>query len=173
VDEARVALLRLLMRRITSVRLEAPMPGLDESYDNPAYLAGRIFAVLESVQRAAYPRDDAPNTTFFHRYFSGAVTNPAIAVTQGLQLFPAWLKKIEGRAGTRGPKSPGMAASFALRSRLTNLHDRYEAASNGVPRRMDIEQQGAFVLGYFHQSAHDQQAARDARTAKAEVDAEA
>jgi CRISPR-associated protein Csd1 len=163
-DEPRAALLRLLLTRIPSAPLEAPMPGLDESYNHPAYLAGRLFAVIESIQRRAYPRDDRPNTTFFNRYFSGAVTNPAVALIQGTQLSAAWLKKLEGGTSRNTANSRDARAAAALRSRLADLYARYDAASGGPPRRIDVEQQATFVLGYFHQTAHDQQQARQART---------
>ena len=70
------------------------MSGLDPHQTRPAYVAGRLFAALEATQRAAFRRDELPNTTFFDRYFAGAVANPRIATIQGTQMWPAWIKKI-------------------------------------------------------------------------------
>jgi CRISPR-associated protein Csd1 len=148
------------------------MAGLDESNLNPAYLAGRVFSVAESIQRAAYPGDDRPNVTFFNRYFSGAVTNPAIALVQGTQLSAAWLKKLEGRPSREGAqKDRKSRAAHALRGRLTNLYDRFDA-TGGLPRGMGIDDQTAFILGYFHQNAHDQQARAAGRARAGDAEAE-
>lgn len=53
VDSSRAALLRLILTRTPAQLLEVPMTGLDPGNRDPAYLAGRIFAVLEQLQRSS------------------------------------------------------------------------------------------------------------------------
>ena len=144
IDEPRAALLRVALNRHPVPAVEAPMPGLDPNCLNPAYLAGRLFAVLESVQRAANTADGQPNTTFFDRYFSGAIANPRIAIIQGNQQSSAWLKKI---------RSTKPAAFNALRRRLGELTAL--CAASPFPARITTEEQSMFIIGYYHQRADD------------------
>ena len=51
VDAPRAALLRLILTRTPNQHTEVPMAGLDPDNHDPAYLAGRIFAVLEQIQQ--------------------------------------------------------------------------------------------------------------------------
>lgn len=144
IDEPRAALLRVALTRHPAPTVETPMPGLDPTCLNPAYLAGRTFAVLEATQRAANPRDDQPNTTFFDRYFSGAIANPRIAIIQGNQMSAAWLKKIRSM-------NPGAAS--ALKRRLEELLAL--SAAVPFPARITTDEQAMFILGYYHQRADD------------------
>jgi CRISPR-associated protein Csd1 len=159
-DDPRAALLRLLLTRIPNPRTEATSV-LDPANRDPAYLAGRVFATLESIQYAV-SRDNQPNTTFADRYFAGAVANPRVALVQGRQLATAWLKRIRRSA-------PGTAV--ALDRRLTELLDLFDVGQ-GLPGRIDLQRQAAFLLGYHHQRAHDfrQARARAANTAEPRED---
>jgi CRISPR-associated protein Csd1 len=157
-DDPRAALLRLLLTRIPNPRTEAT-PMLDPANRDPAYVAGRVFATLESIQYAV-SRDSQPNTTFADRYFAGAITNPRVALVQGRQLATAWLKKIRRSA-------PGTAV--ALEKRLLELLDLFDAAT-GLPGQIDLQRQAAFLLGYHHQRAEDFRQARAASKAEAAED---
>jgi CRISPR-associated protein Csd1 len=166
VDDARAALLRLILVRPPHRTLEDPlMPGLDPNNRDPAYLAGRIFATVARIQYLAVRNESGReeggekkklNTTFVDRYFSGAVANPRVALVQGRQLAPAWLKKI---------RRSNEDAAFALDRGLTELSDLYDAAG-GFPGRIDIRQQATFILGYDHQRAYDFRRARELAAAK-------
>ena len=153
------------------------MAGLDPDNRDPAYLAGRIFAVLEQIQQrssesgqarsnADEPRKNPDgaarqrqvNTSFTDRYFGGAVANPRIALIQGQQLAQAWLKKLNR---TR----PGAASK--LRQQLTELFDRFDATS-GLPGQADLTRQAAFILGYHQQRAASRRAAIAAKPAAAD-----
>ena len=146
------------------------MAGLDPDNHDPAYLAGRIFAVLEQIQqRSAEPgqarknADQAAaqantsrkvNTSFTDRYFGGAIANPRIALIQGQQLAQAWLKKLNR---TR----PGTAS--ALRQQLTGLFDCFEATA-GLPGQADLTRQATFILGYHQQRADSRRRALAAKS---------
>lgn len=135
------------------------MAGLDPDNRDPAYLAGRIFAVLEHIQQRSSTSDQAKknadpaatpvnaprrvNTSFTDRYFGGAIANPRIALIQGQQLAQAWLKKLNR---TR----PGTAS--ALRQQLTDLFDCFEATA-GLPGQAGLTRQATFILGYHQQRA--------------------
>ena len=159
VDAPRAALLRLIMTRTPTPHTEVPMAGLDPDNHDPAYLAGRIFAMLEQIQQrstesgqakknAGQPATQANtprqvNTSFTDRYFGGAIANPRIALIQGQQLAQAWLKKLN-RTQPR--------AARALRQQLTDLFDGFEATA-GLPGQADLTRQATFILGYHQQRA--------------------
>ncbi len=71
----------------------------------------------------AYPREEQPNTTFFDRYFAGAIANPRIAMIQGNQLWPAWIKKIRSSA-EREHATPGPQQTTRGRRSPQRRHDR-------------------------------------------------
>jgi CRISPR-associated protein Csd1 len=172
VDGPRAALLRLILTRAPQQPMEVPMPGLDQDNRDPAYLAGRIFAVLEQLQQ----RSNAPgkaqrsdtaekpkqvkqvNTSFTDRYFGGAIANPRIALIQGQQLAQAWLKKLNRT-------QPGTAS--ALRQQLTELFNCFEATA-GLPGQADLAHQAAFILGYHQQRADARRRAIAATSAAAD-----
>ena len=151
------------------------MAGLDPDNHDPAYLAGRIFAVLEQIQQRstqsgqARKNADRPatqantprqvNTSFTDRYFGGAIANPRIALIQGQQLAQAWLKKLNR---TR----PGTAS--ALRRQLTDLFDRFEATA-GLPGQADLTRQATFILGYHQKRADSRRRALAAKSAAGEL----
>ncbi|MFI7645191.1 type I-C CRISPR-associated protein Cas8c/Csd1 [Micromonospora sp. NPDC049460] len=158
-DGPRAALLRVALTRHPQRTGEGPAAVLDETQNNPAYLHGRLFAVLESLQRRVNGKDDLPNATFFHRYFAGAVANPRVALVQGFQLYPAWLKKLDSMARERGfdraskdraQKAAGAATAYRIRIR--ELQDRLTEPAAPLAT---AESQSWFILGYFHQQAHD------------------
>lgn len=146
VDTERAALTRLaLVRRPGTATPEAYMATLNPANHHPAYLAGRIFSVLEDVQLSAARAggDAAPNVTFADRYFARAVTSPAVALVAGRRDARAWLKRLRRDRPTW--------ASAAER-RLDELFDQI-AAAGGIPHGVVLADQGAFILGYHQQRA--------------------
>ncbi len=170
-DESRVALLRVALTRHPNPTVETPMPGLDPTNTDPAYVAGRLFAVLEATQRAAYPGEDEPNTSFFDRFFSGAVANPRIAAIQGGQLHAAWIRKIRTtaeRERTPDARRKRLGVAAALKTRLDELYTLFDAAA--LPARITTEAQSLFIVGYHHQRAHDLAQARAGRAPEITAD---
>jgi CRISPR-associated protein Csd1 len=167
VDDLRASLLRLILTRTPYQQMEVPMAGLDPDNRDPAYLAGRIFAALEEIQRSSTSGQarkadtgEAPkqvNTSFTDRYFGGAVANPRIALIQGQQLAQAWLKKLNRT-------QPGTAT--ALRRQLTDLFDCFDATA-GLPGQADLTSQATFILGYHQQRADSRRRAIAAKSAAA------
>jgi CRISPR-associated protein Csd1 len=147
-DLPRAALLRLIMTR--PPYKEHILTDLDEASADPAYVWGRIFAVLEAIQRRALPDLSA---TIRDRYFR-------IAMTQPLTVYPAL------RAGANAHLSKlqrnktdkaAVAAGRALENRLTELATRLYRQP---PSQLDAPGQARFAIGYDHQRAADMAAAR-------------
>ncbi|WP_331735914.1 type I-C CRISPR-associated protein Cas8c/Csd1 [Streptomyces sp. NBC_00057] len=152
VDPPRLALLRLLLNRSPDPQ-EHLMPQLDKDSTDPAYLCGRLFAVLESVQDEALPDI---NTTLRDKYFSAAVAAPSITLRRLFADSGAHFKRL---------RRDKPAARHALEKRLFEI---YSKVSDDLPGHLTDVQQGRFIIGYSHQRHEDlarKQAAKERRLA--------
>lgn len=153
VDTERTALLRLALRRRPGVlNPESYMPTLNPQNHQPAYLAGRLFAVLQDLQEyTAWVRKEQLNVTFTDRYFARAITSPAVALVAGRKDARAWLKRLRR-------DRPVMADRYD--QQLADLFKQLDD-TGGVPHGAVLAEQAAFILGYSQQRA----TARAERTA--------
>lgn len=112
--------------------------GLDVSCREVPYVLGRLFAVLESVQIDANPGIKA---TIRDRYFNSACAMPASVFPVLLKLKNSHMKKLE-----RDKASSKVYYEILL----TEIMEKIPAAQ-GLPRQLTLEEQGKFILGYYHQ----------------------
>ncbi|SDF84060.1 type I-C CRISPR-associated protein Cas8c/Csd1 [Sporolituus thermophilus] len=105
----------------------------------PAYLCGRLLAVLERLQQAA--QGDI-NATITDRYFGAASTRPATVFPVLLQLSRAHLAKLR-----RDRATVGLATWFDRE--LGDILSQMPAS--GFPLILSLQEQGLFALGYYHQ----------------------
>ena len=112
--------------------------GLNENCNEQAYVLGRLFAILELVQK------DAINSTIKERYFNSACATPASVFPILIKLKNSHLKKIER-------SSTGLKIQYE--KTITELMGKLNMAETqiGFPRRLSLEEQGKFMLGYYHQ----------------------
>ncbi|GAA2058221.1 type I-C CRISPR-associated protein Cas8c/Csd1 [Streptomyces cheonanensis] len=140
IDLPRAALLRLILNRpfdrdgTTSVT-NTPEK-LDENSTDPSYTAGRIFYVLEEVQRQALHN---LNASLRDKHFRTAMIAPLTTLTQLTANSIAHFKRLS----RDNPK-----AGTALMNRLTALQDKLDRP---LPQHLTPLEQARFVLGYFHQ----------------------
>lgn len=149
IDTARAALVRLALRRFPSLpkeQRERLTPTLNDDNDTPAYLSGRIFAVLDDLQRTVFMVAKQPlNTSFAERYLPRAITNPQVVLVAAERNYIAWLRRL------RGPlRRPAWAAAY--QNRLDGLYARLDA-KRGIPSGIVLAQKAEFVLGYHQQRA--------------------
>ena len=114
---------------------------LNEESKDTAYVLGRLFFALEAVQMEANPDIKA---TIRDRYFNSACTAPASVFPVLFRLKNSHMKKIEREsAGTK----------MYYEKLLTELIGKIELSDNmqGFPSRFSLEEQGKFMLGYYHQ----------------------
>ncbi|OJF14511.1 type I-C CRISPR-associated protein Cas8c/Csd1 [Couchioplanes caeruleus] len=164
VDTARAALIRLILRRhprIPAPDRKALMATLNPDHPSPAYLAGRIFAVLEDLQLAnARAYNQSINTTFADRYFSRAITSPLSALVAGRRDARAWLKRLRRVR----PKS-----AYFYEQRLDELFNQI-ADAGGIPAAVVVVEQAAFILGYHQQRAATTVERQQAKAASGAID---
>lgn len=117
------------------------MEKLDPYRLQPAYLSGRLLALLEEIQRRA--AGGKLNTTLVDRFYGSAATAPAATFSALLKLAEtAHLPKI--RRENRG--------IGRMREVLGEIMNRLDAAG-GFPRTLSLQSQGEFALGFYHQRA--------------------
>jgi CRISPR-associated protein Csd1 len=124
-------------RDIRTSEEEIPV-SLDKQSTQPGYLLGRLFAVLEHVQRAAL--GSQINATIRDRYYGAASATPA-------SIFPVLLRNTQNHLGKLRKERKGQAVNLEkdISEIVGGLPDQF-------PRSLRIEEQGRFAIGYYHQS---------------------
>ena len=105
---------------------------LDKENQNQGYLCGRLFAVLDKMQ------EDANNIhSIRERYMNSASTTPATVFATILNLSTHHLEKL----------NEGKQVFFEkLKQEIISKLD-----ANGFPAHLDLQDQGRFFVGYYHQ----------------------
>ncbi len=102
---------------------------LDKDNRNPAYLLGRLFAVLEKAQTDVIQA----NATIKDRFYGAASATPA-------RVFPLLIRLSQHH----------IAKSDYGRFRDIEIQEITEHMDN-FPKTLTLEEQGMFALGYYHQ----------------------
>ena len=110
---------------------------LNDQSDYLPYVLGRLFSVLESIQRSASP---GINTTIKNRYFNAASATPAL-------VFPTLINLAQKHLNNLNKLNGGLAAYYE--KRLTELHS---LITETLPARMTLDEQSAFQIGYYHET---------------------
>ncbi|MCD7982365.1 MAG: type I-C CRISPR-associated protein Cas8c/Csd1 [Clostridiales bacterium] len=105
---------------------------LNEGTMDLAYVLGRTFAVLEEIQEKANLNI---NATIRDRYFNSACTTPESIFPVLMRLKNSHIRKLD----------VGMSKYYERA--LTQLQGRVTY----YPKRLNLEEQGRFILGYYHQ----------------------
>lgn len=125
---ARVGLIKAVLRRRGKKEITV---ALDDNNTSVPYLLGRLFAVLENLQGRAL---GAVNASLRDRYFGAASATPALVFPRLLRVSAHhaakidnhWPEPLKGRIIDKLPATP-------------------------FPAVLDLEQQGMFAIGYYHQ----------------------
>jgi CRISPR-associated protein Csd1 len=107
---------------------------LNEQSTTPAYVLGRLFAVLEKAQTEAIPNI---NATIKDRYFTSACATPTSVFPILLRMAHHWISKAE--------------YGYVFERRIQELLGLLDATP--FPTRFTLDEQGVFILGYYHQRA--------------------
>lgn len=107
---------------------------LNEESSYLPYVLGRLFAVLEGLQKAAISN---VGTSIKDRYFNAASATPALAFPSLVNLAQKHLAELD--EGKRVYYNKQLTALFA------KIGEQY-------PARMSLPEQGAFQIGYYHET---------------------
>ncbi len=133
----RVAMLKATLNRKKRLQPQYPLTkeismSLDPDRTEPAYLLGRLFAVLEKIQEDALP---GINATIKDRFFGAASATPVSVFPRLIRLSQHHLSKLEKKFSVPQDKR--------LQQIMENLSD--------FPSHLNLQQQGLFAIGYYHQ----------------------
>lgn len=128
----RAAILKAYLNRLNDNNNNKLTVMLDTSNTNQGYLCGRLFAVLDKIQ------DDANNQrSIKERYINSASATPAAVFSTILTLSLHHSAKLnEGR-------------SVYFEKIKQEIVDKISA--DGFPAHLDLQDQGRFFVGYYHQ----------------------
>lgn len=105
---------------------------LDKENTNQGYLCGRLFAVLDKIQ------EDANNIhSIRERYMNSASATPATVFATILNLSNHHMEKLNQGSQIYYEK---------LKQEIMSKLD-----SEGFPAHLDLQDQGRFFVGYYHQ----------------------
>lgn len=107
---------------------------LNPDSTNIPYNLGRLFSVLEAIQSAANP---GINATIKDKYFNSASATPSRIFPLLMNLAQKHLRKLD------------KGWSISYNKQLTDLTAKL---GETFPDRLSLPQQGAFQLGYYHQT---------------------
>lgn len=128
---------------------------LNEESTNTAYVLGRLFSVLEQIQEKAHEKDNGRgkvpdseknrkgiNSTIKDRFFNSAAATPGWVFPILLKMANHHLRKLNDRKGLK----------IELEKMVTELEGKIEMNGQPIPARMNLTDQGLFILGYYHQT---------------------
>lgn len=138
VTPERASLIKLILNRNNKGGGFMVQEKLVEGNKPAAYICGQIFAVLESIQRAALRKNI--NAGIRERYFTFALTSPSPAFGRLFNLSSKHFKKLKG-------EKPGLAV--VLDKELQELCKGIKIEE--FPSTFRLEEQGQFAIGYYHQ----------------------
>jgi CRISPR-associated protein Csd1 len=115
---------------------EVLVMSLNEQSAIPAYVLGRLFAVLEKVQKEAI---GDVNASIKDRYFTSACASPASVFPVLLRLSQHHISKAE--------------YGYTSDRRIQDILNLLDVEKNPIPSHLRLDEQGVFVLGYYHQRA--------------------
>lgn len=127
-------LLRKYRHQPTNPFQEVLTMALNEQATQPAYVLGRLFAVLEKAQQDAIGN---VNASIKDRYFTSACASPASVFPILLRLSQHHIAKAE--------------YGYTSDRRIQEILGLLDVEQNPIPARLTLDEQGAFVLGYYHQ----------------------
>ena len=140
ITRGRAAIIKAYLLKNGNIRAEITM-ALNEDSNNTAYILGREFAVLEAIQEEANP---GINATIKDKYFNSACATPAAIFPILFKLKNSHIKKMNNGA-----------KEIYYEKMLCDLQGRLTVAEGqraACPRRLTLEEQGMFILGYYHQT---------------------
>lgn len=111
---------------------------LDVNLEDPAYLLGRLFAVLEGAQRAAL--GGQVNATIRDRYFGAASATPAL-------VYGMLMHNVQNHLARVRKDKAGLAVNLER-----DIREIVAKLPPHLPKSLNLESQGTFAIGYYHQS---------------------
>lgn len=134
INKTKAAIIKAVLMRNYNEQ-EVTTVTLNTQTDNIPYTLGRLFSVLEKLQKEA--NGGNLNSTIRDKYFTSACANPA-------SVFPTVLKLSMHH-------SAKLEQSGFYEKLKTELLGKLNS-EDPFPKALSLEDQGRFILGYYHQT---------------------
>jgi CRISPR-associated protein Csd1 len=133
INRIRVGIVKGYLNRMAEMNHSEEMMtvGLNEDETNKGYLMGQLFAVLEKAQNDALGH---VNASIVDKYLNSALAAPQ-------SVFPVLLPLFEKHVSKSG--------KYYTKVLVQRIMERI--SSEGFPRTLNMEDQGRFLVGYYHQ----------------------
>jgi len=133
VNQVRAGMLKGYINRNNRLnnREEMMTVGLNPEEKNQGYLLGRMFALFEKAQYAALGK---VNATVVDKYLNSALATPQNVFPMLTTLFEKHIAKAE---------------AYYLKKNMAEIIEKIP--SSGYPQTLNAEDQGRFIIGYYHQ----------------------
>lgn len=115
---------------------------LNEQTDYEPYVLGRIFSLLENIQEKARGA-----TTVKDNFFNSACTTPAVAFPKLFKLENSHMKVL-----MRENRGSAINLERALSELMYKINICSDPTLHSFPKHLSLDEQGAFILGYYHQT---------------------
>jgi CRISPR-associated protein Csd1 len=102
---------------------------------DPPYRLGRLLALLDKLQQDSL---GDVNATIVDRFYGSASSTPAA-------ILPALIRRAQHHMGRLRREKPGLAV------KREKLLQEIVSTIHGFPRTLNLENQGLFALGFYHQ----------------------
>lgn len=139
IDSVKAGFIKACLIRFARVRTnhqeDMITMSLNEENKNIPYRLGRLFAILESAQKIANPN---VKRTIRESYFASASATPAV-------VFPILIKLSQHHLSKINSEKPGLGVN------ISKSMDDVMSFIDQFPVNLGLEDQGMFMLGYYHQ----------------------
>jgi CRISPR-associated protein Csd1 len=136
INATRIGIIKACINRTYRLnkKKEVLKMSLDPQNSNPAYLCGRLFALLEKIQQRA--SNDQLNKTIKDSYFATACSTPSVVFPRLLMLAQNHLSKLETKYEKYWSK---------------NIGEVINMLEGEFPQTLTLTEQGIFIIGYYQQ----------------------
>ncbi|OKP84003.1 hypothetical protein A3844_20735 [Paenibacillus helianthi] len=134
INRTRIGVIKGYLNRISRLlnnKEELMTVALNKDEKSISYLLGRIFALLEKAQSDALGN---VNASVVDKYLNAALASPQ-------QVFPSLLLNAE--------KHFSKSKKYNIKMRIREIME--DVPSDGYPKTLNTEDQGKFLVGYYHQ----------------------
>ncbi len=145
-NSTRAGLIKACLNRTSRLKgkKEEITLALDRTNKDPAYLCGRLFAVLERLQQES--SGGSMNRTIKDSHFSDAASRPSHAFPSLIMLSQHNLKSFASvnLVSQKGEKVNKRNFNKLIGEIINDLEGEF-------PDSLNVKQQGTFIIGYYHQ----------------------
>ena len=140
ITRGRAAIIKAYYLRNKNIKVpeEVLTVGLNKDSTYVPYVLGRLFSVLEKIQKRANPDI---NTTIKDKYFNSASATPSLVFPILINLAQKHLQKLD------------IKAQSYFNIQLQEIFDKFDEITE-YPKRLTMPEQGSFQIGYYHQTQY-------------------